>query len=250
MKRKKSKKSMDPHVQISSEIDWKKFQPGDRFIYAIIKSYMNNETKQCNPSVATLKQECQCGEKRLYEALTRFKNAGLITISKNEGGSNQYNFIGNYDNFEMFSIKFLKELDLAPQIKDYYMCIQEYLYKHPDTDTAEMTYDNETLREITGLTIRTIQRYNMILASKGIMIEEILKRRDRAGLQVKRKVFDLQKLEQTVILDHEERITSVEDRLDKLEEQYNYERLENQRLRELLKRHNIFDSEKELIFPL
>ena len=98
------------------------------------------------------------------------------------------------------------------------MSIQEFLYKHPDSNTADMTLDNITLQKITGIPIRTIQRYNAALISQGIMIEEVLSKKDRAGLAVKKKVFDLEKLQQTVIVDHEERLTSIEDRLDKLEE--------------------------------
>lgn len=187
--------------------------------------------------------ECKCGQKRLYETIQRLVDAGLIKVTTKTGSSNQYEFIRTYNSFEMFSIKFLKELDLAPQVKEYYMDIQEYLYKHPDSNTAEMTLDNETLRKITGIPIRTIQRYNATLASQGILVEEILSRKDRAGLAVKKKVFDLEKLQQTVIVDHEERITSIEDRLDKLEEANAYKDKEISRLRNLLKIHNIDDRE-------
>lgn len=162
--------------------------------------------------------ECKCGQKRLYETIERLVKAGLIVVTTKPGTSNQYDFIGEYEDFEMFSINFLKNLDLPPQIKEYWMSIQEFLYKHPDSNTADMTLDNETLRNITGIPIRTIQRYNAALISQGIMIEEVLSKKDRAGLAVKKKVFDLEKLQQTVIVDHEERLTSIEDRLDKLEE--------------------------------
>lgn len=239
----KDKKHLEAHVQISNEIDWTKLKRGDKYIYAIIKSHRNLKTGQCNPGIATLMSECKCGQKRLYETIQRLVDAGLIKVTTKVGSSNQYEFIGTYESFEMFSIKFLKELDLAPQVKEYYMDIQEYLYKHPDSNTAEMTLDNTTLKNITGIPIRTIQRYNAILASQGILVEEILSRKDRAGLSVKKKVFDLEKLQQTVIVDHEERITSIEDRLDKLEEDNKWKDQEIARLKNLLKFHNIDDSE-------
>lgn len=63
--------------------------------------------------------ECKCGQKRLYETIERLVNAGLITVTTKIGSSNQYDFIGEYEDFEMFSINFLKNLDLPPQIKEY-----------------------------------------------------------------------------------------------------------------------------------
>lgn len=123
------------------------------------------------------------------------------------------------------------------------MSLQEYLFKHPDSNTADTTFDNITLSQITGFPIRTIQRYNLVLASEGILVEEILSKKDRAGLSIKKKVFDLEKLHQTVIVDHEERITSIEDRLDKLEEDNRWKDQEIARLKQLLKFNNISDSE-------
>ena len=243
----KNKKHLEAHVQIGNNIDWTKLKRGDRFIYAIIKSHRNLTTKQCNPGIATLMAECKCGQKRLYETIERLVKAGLITVTTKLGTSNQYDFIGDYEDFEMFSINFLKNLDLPPQIKEYWMSIQEFLYKHPDSNTADMTLDNETLRNITGIPIRTIQRYNAALISQGIMIEEVLSKKDRAGLAVKKKVFDLEKLQQTVIVDHEERLTSIEDRLDKLEEDNKWKDQEIARLKKILKFHNISDSEYDKI---
>lgn len=240
---KQDKKHLESHVQIANNIDWSKLKRGDKFIYAIIKSHRNSKTGQCNPGIATLMSECKCGQKRLYETLKRLVDAGLIKIISQYGSSNQYEFIGTYEKYEMFSISFLKDLDLAPQIKEYYMSLQEYLFKHPDSNTADTTFDNITLSQITGFPIRTIQRYNLVLASEGILVEEILSKKDRAGLSIKKKVFDLEKLHQTVIVDHEERITSIEDRLDKLEEDNRWKDQEIARLKQLLKFNNISDSE-------
>lgn len=240
---KRNKKHLESHVQIANNIDWSKLKRGDKFIYAIIKSHRNSKTGQCNPGIATLMSECKCGQKRLYETLKRLVDAGLIKIISQYGSSNQYEFIGTYEKYEMFSISFLKDLDLAPQIKEYYMSLQEYLFKHPDSNTADTTFDNVTLSQITGFPIRTIQRYNLVLASEGILVEEILSKKDRAGLSIKKKVFDLEKLHQTVIVDHEERITSIEDRLDKLEEDNRWKDQEIARLKQLLKFNNISDSE-------
>lgn len=240
---KQTKKHLESHVQIANNIDWSKLKRGDKFIYAIIKSHRNSKTGQCNPGIATLMSECKCGQKRLYETLKRLVDAGLIKIISKIGTSNQYEFTGTYEKYEMFSISFLKDLDLAPQIKEYYMSLQEYLFKHPDSNTADTTFDNITLSKITGIPIRTIQRYNVILASEGILVEEILSKKDRAGLSIKKKVFDLEKLHQTVIVDHEERITSIEDRLDKLEEDNRWKDQEIARLKKLLKFNNISDSE-------
>lgn len=240
---KQQKKHLESHVQIANNIDWSKLKRGDKFIYAIIKSHRNSKTGQCNPGIATLMSECKCGQKRLYETLKRLVDAGLIKIMSQYGSSNQYEFIGTYEKYEMFSISFLKDLDLAPQIKEYYMSLQEYLFKHPDSNTADTTFDNITLSQITGFPIRTIQRYNLVLASEGILVEEILSKKDRAGLSIKKKVFDLEKLHQTVIVDHEERITSIEDRLDKLEEDNRWKDQEIARLKKLLKFNNISDSE-------
>lgn len=240
---KQNKKHLESHVQIANNIDWSKLKRGDKFIYAIIKSHRNSKTGQCNPGIATLMSECKCGQKRLYEILKRLVDAGLIKILSQYGSPNQYEFIGTYEKYEMFSISFLKDLDLAPQIKEYYMSLQEYLFKHPDSNTADTTFDNITLSQITGFPIRTIQRYNLVLASEGILVEEILSKKDRAGLSIKKKVFDLEKLHQTVIVDHEERITSIEDRLDKLEEDNRWKDQEIARLKQLLKFNNISDSE-------
>lgn len=240
---KQNKNHLESHVQIANNIDWSKLKRGDKFIYAIIKSHRNSKTGQCNPGIATLMSECKCGQKRLYETLKRLVDAGLIKIISQYGSSNQYEFIGTYEKYEMFSISFLKDLDLAPQIKEYYMSLQEYLFKHPDSNTADTTFDNVTLSQITGFPIRTIQRYNLVLASEGILVEEILSKKDRAGLSIKKKVFDLEKLHQTVIVDHEERITSIEDRLDKLEEDNRWKDQEIARLKQLLKFNNISDSE-------
>lgn len=150
--------------------------------------------------------------RRVREGIKRLEQAGLLKVRHRIGTSTEYTFPIKLEHFERFTPAFLK-LPISPQAKEYYMDVQQYLYVNETTGLADTTYSEEELSKLTGVCVRTIRNYHKELIAAGLMHESITNMLSPAGYKIIKKNFDLYKLQQAVLYklkEHEDRLSSVE----------------------------------------
>ena len=191
------------HVQIPNElINLKrecKLEQGDQVIFAAIKKYMNEKTRECFPSITTLANDLKCSRNKILAAIDRLCKCELMQKKLNTGSRNTYLITKTeFDNyFEMFTWDFLK-LDMPLNVKEYYMGIQQFLY-NKDTGTGNCTYSNLQLAEKLGISINSVKKYNTYLIEHNYLSEQASEETDCAGLPIIQKSFDLTALNQAAL---------------------------------------------------
>lgn len=218
------------HTEIPHELDNRKIsltdnenedrilEPGDKIIYAAIRRYMNDETRECYPSIQKIKEKTHCGQSKIVGAIDRLVKAGFIkkTNRKAPNGkwSNYYYFPeSEFDkHFEMFTDQFL-DLEIPVNIKEYYMDLQQYLYDK-ESGVGKCYFSNTALASKLGISVPTVKKYNTYLIEHGFLEEETTDKTDEAGLPVIQKNFNLQGLNQAALwikAVSEQLITNTED---------------------------------------
>ena len=62
----------------------------DIMVYATLMRYMNNETKECFPSIKNLAKKSRLTQKTIYESLNRLEKEELIYRKRGRGRVNHY----------------------------------------------------------------------------------------------------------------------------------------------------------------
>lgn len=192
------------HVEIPNElISLKrqgKLEQGDQVIFAAIKKYMNNETRECFPSITTIAKTLNCSRTKILSAIDRLCSCNLLQKKSNGPGvHNTYVFVRTeFDNFfEMFTEDFLK-IDMPLNIKEYYMGIQQFLYGK-ETGIGKCSFSNTKLAEMLGISPLSVKKYNTYLIENNYLEEETTNKTDESGLPVIQKNFNLQSLNQAAL---------------------------------------------------
>lgn len=192
------------HVEIPNElISLKrqgKLEQGDQVIFAAIKKYMNNETRECFPSITTIAKTLNCSRTKILSAIDRLCSCNLLQKKSNGPGvHNTYVFVRTeFDNFfEMFTEDFLK-IDMPLNIKEYYMGIQQFLYGK-ETGIGRCSFSNTKLAEMLGISPLSVKKYNTYLIENNYLEEETTNKTDESGLPVIQKNFNLQSLNQAAL---------------------------------------------------
>lgn len=185
------------HVQLPNNMIKKDgLEPRDLLVYAVLKKYMNNESKECFPSLETLSKESGYSINTIRNSIKLLQANNYISIRK-EGRKNIYRF-NPYKNFEPFSYDFL-EFDLDPNEKAYILASQQFMIKDQD-GIGKTTYSNETLSEKLNISSRTITRLDNSLVEKGYLNIVKTKAKDpETGLFINEKFFHLDELGQAII---------------------------------------------------
>ena len=192
------------HVQIPNElINLKregKLEQGDQVIFASIKKYMNNETRECFPSITTIASNLKCSRTKILSAIDRLCACGLLKkITNKKGTHNTYKFLRTeFDQFfEMFTEDFLK-IDIPLNVKEYYMGIQQFLYDK-DSGIGKCSFNNVKLAEKLGISVLSVKKYNTYLIEHKYLEEEVTNKTDEAGFPVIQKNFNLTGLQQAAL---------------------------------------------------
>ncbi len=186
------------HVQVPNSMTKKnEIEPKDLLIYATLKRYMNNQTKECFPSLSTLSKDSGYSINTIRGSIATLANNSYISIRK-EGRRNIYKF-NPHKNFEPFSYEFLECDKLEANEKAYILASQQYLIKDQE-GFGKTTYTNETLGEKLNISARTITRLDNSLVKKGFLNIVKTKNKDPiTGLYLNEKFFHLDELGQAII---------------------------------------------------
>lgn len=177
-----------------------KLEQGDQVIFAAIKKYMKNESRECYPSITTIAKDLKCSRSKIISAINRLCECNLLKKTCGPLGShNTYVFTRTeFDNyFEMFTREFLL-IDMPLNIKEYYMGIQQFLYGK-ETGVGRCSFSNVQLAEKLGISVVSVKKYNTYLINNGFLEEETTSKTDSAGLPIIQKNFNLSGLQQAAL---------------------------------------------------
>lgn len=185
------------HIQMSNEI---KFKPpsnlNDALVYAYLRSYMNNQTKECFPSFRRLAYDTGLTVNTIQKSVASLSDQNLILVSK-KGKYNIYKFPDiSLDSFEPFSYEFLSSLKITPKLKGYWLLLQRYTFKDDGSGYAKTTYTDKELSDILLIPLRTIKLYNQELRNSGILTITPTKTKDPNGNNRYMKLFNLSEISQ------------------------------------------------------
>lgn len=177
-----------------------KLEQGDQVIFAAIKKYMKNESRECYPSITTIAKDLKCSRSKIISAINRLCECNLLKKTCGPLGShNTYVFTRTeFDNyFEMFTKEFLL-IDMPLNIKEYYMGIQQFLYGK-ETGVGRCSFSNVQLAEKLGISVVSVKKYNTYLINNGFLEEETTSKTDASGLPIIQKNFNLNGLQQAAL---------------------------------------------------
>jgi predicted transcriptional regulator len=193
-----SEKSNKQHIQVPNNMNKKNgLEPKYLLVYSTLRKYMNNETKECFPSLATLSKDTGYSINTIRNSISSLASDNYISIRK-DGRRNIYRF-NPHKNFEPFSYKFLENKTLETNEKAYLIAHQQFMMKDQD-GFGKTTFTNEQLSEKLNISARTISRLDNSLMKKGYL--NIVKTDSKdpiTGLHINEKFFHLDELGQAII---------------------------------------------------
>jgi len=202
-------------AKIPKEIASLGLEQGDILVLAHIKIHYNSTTKLCNPGTDCLVKESGYSKKFILESVKRLESAGLITVIRQRGKSNQYSFTDKGKKFERFAESFLNIKNLSNNAKEFYMRLQEFLYIHDD-GTADTTYNTNQIALLTGISRPSVIKYLSELEDKGYLVTENGSTSTQSGLLNVKHVFLLDALGQQVLYklkEHDDKLQEHDQRL-------------------------------------
>ena len=185
------------HTQVPNEMGHDNLEPKDQYIYAVIKSYQNNESGKCFPSLQEIAHKAKTSIPTVRECIKRLVSAGYITIER-VGRKNYYSF-SEYKKFEPFSPDFITNPDLSFTTKSYLVASQQYMYKDLE-GVGKIGLSNRNLSQEINMPESTIRRCNAELVSKDYLSIIKNEKKDlQTGCFADTKIMKLKQLGQAVI---------------------------------------------------
>lgn len=206
------------HTQLPNKMAENELEPKDQLVYLGIRSFMNNETKSCFPSLQKIAEKVGASVPTIRKSITLLEEKDYIKVTK-KGRGQEYHF-NELKKFEPFSPEFLEHNDLSFTTKSYLVASQQYMYTDIE-GLGKISYSNADLSKQINMPETTIRRCNQELERKDYLT--IIKNECRdleTGCKADTKIFDLNKLGQAIIWvlkNHEDRLNNHEDRIAKLE---------------------------------
>ena len=214
------------HIQMSNEIKFK--PPGnlhDALVYAYLRSYMNNKTKECFPSFRKLSADTGLTVNTIQKSVASLSAQNLILVDK-KGKYNIYKFPDiSLNSFEPFSYEFLSSLKITPKLKGYWLLLQRYTFKDDGSGYAKTTYTDKELSNILSIPLRTIKLYNQELRNSGVLTVTPTKIKDSNGDSRYMKLFNLVEISQDMFFvkeklqEHDEDIDSIKKTMKLMQEE-------------------------------
>lgn len=190
-------------------------------VYMMLRKHMNNETKQCFPSLELLSQETGLAVRHVRNHLKKLQDGGYIKITK-ENRHNVYTFIKTTKNFEPASIKFLESDEYTLQEKMAILGQQQEMIK--DASGTGTIWRTDCQRaELLNTSIHTLKKIDASLEKKGVMSLALPIKNSQTGLLINGHIFNLSLVEQAIacqVIKNTEDISEHENRLNNIEKDY------------------------------
>lgn len=225
---------MKQHIELPSEKENSELTPKDKLIYLALKSFENGETHDCFPSLAKISERCGASEPTIRKSLKLLESEGYIKIEDINKRKKRYTF-SPYKKFECFSYDFLYNNDLTFTEKSYLAASQEFML-NKESGKGEIDYSSYELSTKINMPPSTIRKCENSLQSKNYMeivykAKDDLIRNNHKG--TKYYLFaEYNKAVCEAIITHENRLNTVEEKLEYLEKELKNERKEKETYRE------------------
>lgn len=213
---------MKQHIELPSKENDSELTPKDKLIYLALKSFENGETHDCFPSLAKISERCGASEPTIRKSLKLLESEGYIKIEEINKRKKRYTF-SPYKKFECFSYDFLYNIDLTFTEKSYLAASQEFML-NKETGKGRIDYSSYELSEKINMPPSTIRKCENSLQAKNYMEivyqakDDLLKNNHKG---TKYYLFaEYNKAVCEAIIAHENRITTVEERMDNWEKKY------------------------------
>lgn len=205
------------HLQLPNElIQVEAIAPKDLVVYLALKSFENWDTHTAFPSLEKVAKLCSCTSKTVSSSIKRLVDSNFLDVEK-KGRGKLYTF-KKYENFECFSLDFLKNENLTFTEKAYLAAQQQFLIK--DNGFGKTTYSSYEMSDKIHMPPSTIRKCdNSLVAKNYLTITTTNSKDEKTGLIKKEKIFDLEKFGQAVVFvlqNHEESIESLKDDVENL----------------------------------
>jgi hypothetical protein len=132
----------------------------DPYVYACIKRYMNNITKEAFPSLDTILEDTGLTKPTVLKSIKRLSNANYLRTEKKKGLSTRYIF-NDYKKFvETVTIEydgdtiFLKDIDVQPHFSYYASLNDVYDHKFSTFANQLCVYLGNKLGKANGVELR------------------------------------------------------------------------------------------------
>lgn len=209
---------MDQHIQVPKmNLKAEGLEMNDPYVYACIKKYMNQHTKEAFPSNSTLVKVTGLASNTVIQAITRLEKAGYLSVKREHGKPNIYTF-NDYKQFEIFSYDFLDNPDLTPKEKSYLVASQQFMFKSPELAQGKISYSSDKFAGLIGLTPKTLRKYETTLKDKEVLTTVPIKRDNATGLAIEARVYDFEKMFNLVAM----KFIETDNRLDEHEHEIDF----------------------------
>jgi Mn-dependent DtxR family transcriptional regulator len=160
----------------------------DPYVYACIKRYMNNTTKEAFPSLETILKDTGLANYTVLKSIKRLSNANYLRTEKKKGTSTRYIF-NDYKKFEIFSFDFLDNTELTPKEKAYLITIQNKMYKDNVLEIGKITLSNTDIKEVLNIDPKTMRKLEQSLQEKKVLQLIPIKTKDERGVSVNERIY-------------------------------------------------------------
>lgn len=145
--------------------------PEEEFIYIGLRSFLNEKTFQCNPSLRTLANKIGVKDKNtVSKHLKSLENKGYIEIIDNGlRKSKNYRFIKDLPNFEKFKPEFIESDELSFQQKSFLTAIQRLQFKDEENGLGNISYQKSEIADKINTSSGIVNRRIKELENKGIV---------------------------------------------------------------------------------
>lgn len=218
----------------------------DPYVYACIKRYMNNVTKEAFPSLDTILEDTGLTKPTVLKSIKRLSNANYLRTEKKKGLSTRYIF-NDYKKFEIFSFDFLDNDNLTPKEKAYLITIQNKMYKDNVLEIGKITLSNSDIKEFLNIDPKTMRKLEQSLQEKNVLQLIPVKSRDERGVCVNERIYSFQDFANLVAIQFmktEEQIQDLNKQNEDIRKQFAMMQEEIERLKKELK---VRDVESEII---
>lgn len=216
----------------------------DPYVYACIKRYMNNVTKEAFPSLDTILEDTGLAKHTVLKSIKRLSNANYLRTEKKKGLSTRYIF-NDYRKFEIFSFDFLDNDNLTPKEKAYLITIQNKMYKDNVLEIGKITLSNSDIKEFLNIDPKTMRKLEQSLQEKNVLQLIPVKSRDERGVCVNERIYSFVDFANLVALKFSETDTQIQE-LNKqqadIKKQFELMQEEINRLKKMMQK-NVSDAE-------
>lgn len=229
------------HVQLPNDMTITKIlTPRDLLVYVCIKSFMNKDTLECFPSLATIVNLSGISKPTVMKSIKLLESENYISVRK-EGRKNIYKF-NPHKKFEPFSYDFLNNKDITSSEKAMYTALQQNLIKDV-TGFGKTTYDYFEISEKINMPYKTVLENMKSLEKKGLLdIVKTDKKDPITGVMKQEKIFHLDELGQAIVFtlqNHEDRINDNTSDIKTLQKQVDILIKENRELKKVIENKNL-----------